>query len=1043
MSHETSAAADTLVRVLVVGDDDAVASVAGAVTQGLDSVSLIRERRLPGALARLETVTPHCVVCAFDRGEGGTAIERLRRECESIPILAVADDAVGALEAGATDVVDPADSDPLVIARLERLATDVPEQSSTAISGSLLEGSAAVVWLLGVDGEVAYASPATDGEFGVPPDAIEDRPIEQFVHPDDREAVDETVSAVADRPFGATDRVQVRIGRGDGAWRVVELRISNRLADPNLGGIVVTLFPAIAREPEPDAERVLDRLDEPVFELGDRLELRYANESATELFDRDPEPGITVGSLLPEPIREPVIEELRDHRANEDALEEPTTFVVRSPARERPLGVRVVPSESGAIVQLRALDRTSPSSSGPTAAERTAASVVDALPDGVVVLEDGAVELANAAAVELADDDPLVGRVPAELFDPELAATVRERSRSAPYRWLEPASGRLAVADDRPVDVFVVPLPEDDRTLCVIRDRRRSPAGALATLADAVGAIREVDSESAVRETVAEAALELSGGDVVGLYRSEERALEPIAVATRGSGTASLSAVERAAVPDAVLPDGAGEDADATVHDADALEPFLDETGIRADQVLTVPVGTATLVAATREPMAFDSVDPGPIDVLAGIGAVALEERAAVAELRGCRTDRSSLEATLERRGRLDGIERDLLEASDRETVYRRLCRGTASLSFEDEPIALAWVGTDTSGEDVERRAIAGTEAGDDRLESLADRYVSATAETFSEAEAASVDDPAEDADDSWREHAFEAGIRSVLRVPLRHEGFRYGALVLCSRTPGAFDESTRSGIERLGRVAGAAIDAIETRRALGDDAVTELEFVLREADPLATVAHRVDRPLALRSVVPTEDGGTVFATIPGEDVLENGPDPTRGLGEDVDGLADVRAVGTVGEERLLEFALAGPSIATTVAAHGGVPRSLTPTDDRTRLVLELAGPGDVRAFVDALEREWDLELLARRQRERSPEDALALDATLRERLSERQRQTLEAAYYAGFFEWPRERTGEEIADSLGVSQPTFSRHVRLAQGTVLAVLFEEFGGLE
>ncbi|MFC7200793.1 helix-turn-helix domain-containing protein [Halospeciosus flavus] len=43
-----------------------------------------------------------------------------------------------------------------------------------------------------------------------------------------------------------------------------------------------------------------------------------------------------------------------------------------------------------------------------------------------------------------------------------------------------------------------------------------------------------------------------------------------------------------------------------------------------------------------------------------------------------------------------------------------------------------------------------------------------------------------------------------------------------------------------------------------------------------------------------------------------------------------------------------------------------------------------------------------------------------REKLTTRQREVLQTAYFIGFFEQPRVRTGTEIADAMGISQPTF-----------------------
>jgi predicted DNA binding protein len=59
------------------------------------------------------------------------------------------------------------------------------------------------------------------------------------------------------------------------------------------------------------------------------------------------------------------------------------------------------------------------------------------------------------------------------------------------------------------------------------------------------------------------------------------------------------------------------------------------------------------------------------------------------------------------------------------------------------------------------------------------------------------------------------------------------------------------------------------------------------------------------------------------------------------------------------------------------------------------------------------------------------------EELTERQRTAIELAYFAGFFEWPRVSSGEDIAESMGVSAPTFHQHARKAQRKVFQALFD------
>jgi len=48
-----------------------------------------------------------------------------------------------------------------------------------------------------------------------------------------------------------------------------------------------------------------------------------------------------------------------------------------------------------------------------------------------------------------------------------------------------------------------------------------------------------------------------------------------------------------------------------------------------------------------------------------------------------------------------------------------------------------------------------------------------------------------------------------------------------------------------------------------------------------------------------------------------------------------------------------------------------------------------------------------------------------------------QTASLSGYFEWPRDRSGEEVAASLGITQSTFNNHLRTAERKLLARLFD------
>jgi PAS domain S-box-containing protein len=117
------------------------------------------------------------------------------------------------------------------------------------------------------------------------------------------------------------------------------------------------------------------------------------------------------------------------------------------------------------------------------------------------------------------------------------------------------------------------------------------------------------------------------------------------------------------------------------------------------------------------------------------------------------------------------------------------------------------------------------------------------------------------------------------------------------------------------------------------------------------------------------------------------------------------------------------PSFGSLLADHGGVLRRVDVEEGSFRFVATFPRSTDVRRVLEAIrERLPGAELVARRDRERG-DDPPAPDT-----LTDRQRTVLTTAYHFGFFDSPREHTGVEVAEELGISTPTFHEHIRIAE---------------
>ncbi len=117
--------------------------------------------------------------------------------------------------------------------------------------------------------------------------------------------------------------------------------------------------------------------------------------------------------------------------------------------------------------------------------------------------------------------------------------------------------------------------------------------------------------------------------------------------------------------------------------------------------------------------------------------------------------------------------------------------------------------------------------------------------------------------------------------------------------------------------------------------------------------------------------------------------------------------------------------------------RAATADGGTSTLVLELPQSVEARSVIEAIEEAHpETELLARRETT-STQSVGRLDTRLEDLLTDKQFEALQAAHYSGFFEWPRETTGENIADALEISPPTYHYHLRAAERTLVSLVFD------
>lgn len=137
---------------------------------------------------------------------------------------------------------------------------------------------------------------------------------------------------------------------------------------------------------------------------------------------------------------------------------------------------------------------------------------------------------------------------------------------------------------------------------------------------------------------------------------------------------------------------------------------------------------------------------------------------------------------------------------------------------------------------------------------------------------------------------------------------------------------------------------------------------------------------------------------------------------------------------------MSGQCPAVALAEQNALPRRVNSVDGEGRIVAEVPPDEDAGDIVDEFLAEHpDAELVARRQQPYTTPlfSHREFQQVVEEELTERQRDVLSTAHEAGYYEWPREMSGEELAAELDISPPTFQQHLRSAERKLVTALFE------
>lgn len=382
-------------------------------------------------------------------------------------------------------------------------------------------------------------------------------------------------------------------------------------------------------------------------------------------------------------------------------------------------------------------------------------------------------------------------------------------------------------------------------------------------------------------------------------------------------------------------------------------------------------------------------------------------------------TQRDELETLSDLNAVLRGVNQVLVSATAREEIERAVCDRLAATELFDT-VCIGDVRTWTG--EAERWTVAGErDPGGLELPELglpaAQRSDGGAAAR--QAPVPAIEEPAAD----WTV------------VPIVYGGTVYGAIGLHTEREDA-GERELAVLAELGETIGHAINAVETRRLLSAEATVALELASTDAgDPLVAATGSEMEPsprYELTGLVPAGEGTIVaYLDSAGSDLAA----AVQRLDAETTGV--VRRVGDDGDGSL-EWRVGEDTPLAALLESGAHVEGVVSADGVATYDVRVASDADVRSLVGRVTRRFpDVRLEAKSEESGPPVAPDAVPGAAGE-FTPRQRSALEAAYRAGYFEWPRESTAEEVAETLDIAPSTLHSHLRKAEASVVGRLFDD-----
>lgn len=469
--------------------------------------------------------------------------------------------------------------------------------------------------------------------------------------------------------------------------------------------------------------------------------------------------------------------------------------------------------------------------------------------------------------------------------------------------------------------------------------------------------------------------------------------------------------------------------ADNLVEDSEKPEPF-------PDTCLSYRLGNHGVALVLPNDDGVDSSDKMVMGSAATIAGSMLENHRYEREVEEQRKKASEHRRLRDHLDELNGLIREtsteLIESTTRTDIEQTLCRQLTRSRF----IGFAWIGEYVESGD---KLTVKHSTDEEHMESLLDNGEKEPAKHVvlrGEAEITrSLKDPPPL--EPWREKALRHGFRSVIRVPLRQDSSVEGVLTAYIDEPPSDFTYLSTAVEDLASIAGYAINSYEAKASLVLNKVTEIEARVKDPGfPQVRLASLADTNVLLEGIASADEGRyRHFLSFESHDEK----DTREVVSEAAESMPAIESCKHISSRRDREaFEVTGDLFLREIVHKGGRPTSLFATAEEAELTVQAPKFVSASSFINLLEQEYDsVELLSKNDVDEGFDSFSEVEEILHSELTETEIETIKTAYYGGYFASPRESTGQDLGNELGVTQPTVTENIKSAEKKILRLLFD------